>query len=659
MRLESMRRKLINFYFILFAFLLLLSCSDPKLESPFDPESSFNTVPMQGELALNQLTDSEVKLQWQLNNTIVGNYIIKRQINSGGYEILTTVDKNSNSYNDTGLLTTNTYQYQVIGANGDVLTEPLSNSISTSFAEITDFNITQENLCTAKLTWQHNCSYEEGYIIERQEISSRENPLFERGGSDVDGVCKKITRNIENRGISNSDKNTNNSIKTSRDFIQIADLSANSFEYIDDTVLLNQTYEYRIHSYTTLNESSTKQSLILMEFPAPTNLTYDQLMITSIELNWDDNSNGEDGFKIDKKVGTNTWQIEYATVVEDITTWTDTNAEINEDLQYRVYGYSGSNQSTSLETGVIDNTIPAPGNLTYTLENISYPTADIHLSWDYSISGIEGFKVKKNGTLLTEIIPAETTEWIDVGANIENSNTYQVMAFFQNNNSAYSNEVTVDAINCMDIDGNIYETVIIGDQEWMAENLKVTHYNDGTPIPNVTDASEWFGLYHTHTGAYCYYDNSSSNGDTYGALYNWYAVNDARGLAPEGWHIPTDDEIKTLEMELGMSQSEADDVGFRGTNEGSKLAGNAALWLDGDLENDPDFGSSGFDFLPGGYRHYNGYYEVVGYSGSFWSATESDFYAWKRHLSYGSTQVDRSFNNKNSGFSVRCVRSVE
>jgi uncharacterized protein (TIGR02145 family) len=107
-----------------------------------------------------------------------------------------------------------------------------------------------------------------------------------------------------------------------------------------------------------------------------------------------------------------------------------------------------------------------------------------------------------------------------------------------------------------------------------------------------------------------------------------------------------------------MSQSEADDTGYRGTNQGSQLAGNAALWSDGGLENDPEFGSSGFDFLPGGYRiNGSGNFSSLGSDGNFWSATEYGAdYAWKRKLSFSSTQVYRFGTNKRNGFSVRCVR---
>ena len=225
-------------------------------------------------------------------------------------------------------------------------------------------------------------------------------------------------------------------------------------------------------------------------------------------------------------------------------------------------------------------------------------------------------------------------------------------------NSVDSITFKTSASPLTDIDGNVYKTVKIGNQRWMAENLKVTHYRDGTAaIPNVTDGTAW-GL--LATGAYCIYNNNAGNEvDTYGTLYNWYAVTDSRNLAPEGWHVPTDDDWKELEMYLGMSQSEADNTGLRGTNEGSKLAGNADLWYSsGNLENNSEFGTSGFTALPGGYRDYsNGSYYVMGYRGYFWSATEGNSsYAWYRLLNYLYSDVDLYGDSKRSGFAVRLLR---
>jgi len=202
-----------------------------------------------------------------------------------------------------------------------------------------------------------------------------------------------------------------------------------------------------------------------------------------------------------------------------------------------------------------------------------------------------------------------------------------------------------------DIDGNVYQTVKIGEQCWMMENLKVTHYRNGDPIPHVTDGSTWGGLY---TGAYCEYDNNSVHVTTYGRLYNWYAVADGRNIAPEGWHVPTDEEWKQLEMYLGMSQAEADATGWRGTDEGSKLkeTGTTHWSYDTGATNE-----SGFTALPGGYRYIDGTFLSMSDIADFWSSTDSSSdSAWYRYLDRGRSQVHRDGRHKQFGFSVRCVR---
>lgn len=220
-----------------------------------------------------------------------------------------------------------------------------------------------------------------------------------------------------------------------------------------------------------------------------------------------------------------------------------------------------------------------------------------------------------------------------------------------------------------DYDGNTYNTIKIGNQWWMAENLKTTHYADGAVIPLVEDRDAWNNLSNADK-AYCYYGNSSSNGDTYGALYTWAAAmngaassnnnpSGVQGVCPSGWHLPSDAEWKQLEMYLGMSQSEADGTGYRGTNEGSKLAGNSGLWDNGDLENDAAFGTSGFTALPGGDRGNVGTFGGLGYDASFWSTTEGNSsHAWERYLGYGISKVGRYYYNddKDSGLSVRCLK---
>lgn len=184
-------------------------------------------------------------------------------------------------------------------------------------------------------------------------------------------------------------------------------------------------------------------------------------------------------------------------------------------------------------------------------------------------------------------------------------------------------------------------TIVIGTQQWMNKNLDVAFYRNGDPIPQVTNSTAWAAL---TTGAWCYYNNDSTQGNKYGKLYNWYAVNDPRGLAPQGWHIPSDAEWTILETTLG----------------GSSVAGGKmkeARTLNWTTPNTGGNNNSGFAGLPGGGRGTNGAFVRVGCVGYWWSATEGDAsIAWNRLLFYGDGTITRNGNFKRGGFSVRCLR---
>lgn len=282
---------------------------------------------------------------------------------------------------------------------------------------------------------------------------------------------------------------------------------------------------------------------------------------------------------------------------------------------------------------------------------------DVVLSWSPVTTDINGNPINANYCYYNIYFGDTPDIEIDVGNNLAGFTTAtEFIHEAAANESKLFYVITASRGSIVtDFDGNQYHTIIIGDQEWMMENLKVTHYRNGDPIPHITDSNGWVG---TSNGAYCVYGNQPYHADTYGHLYNWFAVNDSRGLAPEGWHVPTDDDIKELEIYLGMSQNQTNSTGWRGSNEGSKLAGSADLWINGLLENDPEFNISGFRLRPGGCRNDNGDFYCLTANGFFWSSSESSSSAWSRYLYYPYTTVNRSTMNKHYGFSVRCVRLV-
>jgi uncharacterized protein (TIGR02145 family) len=236
-----------------------------------------------------------------------------------------------------------------------------------------------------------------------------------------------------------------------------------------------------------------------------------------------------------------------------------------------------------------------------------------------------------------------------IGCTDPDAQNYNPEAFYEDGNCEYS---------CIDIDGNSYETIVIGNQIWMAENLRVTHYINGEEILTGFNDNDWGQLLYTGLGAYAIFDDDSANAYTYGNLYNWYAVNDAQGICPDNWHVPSDEEFMELETELGMSDEETNNYEFRGTNEGSKLAGDANLWDYGDLVTNEEFGTSNFSALAAGYRNgNNGAYLPIGQYCFYWSSTTYNYIdAVYRHMDFRFTAIYREKNKKSHGFSIRCIK---
>ena len=214
-----------------------------------------------------------------------------------------------------------------------------------------------------------------------------------------------------------------------------------------------------------------------------------------------------------------------------------------------------------------------------------------------------------------------------------------------------------DTPSVTDIDGNTYNTVQIGDQCWMKENLKTTTDRNGTSIPNVINDDNWSNL---TTGAYVWYDNDISYKDSYGAMYNWYTTADANGLCPTGWHVPTVDEWTDLTDYIGGKDSPHGNELKSCRQVDSPLGGECNTiehprWS----EDNNNWGTDdyGFSGLPGGYRHGNGTFYIIGEFGFWWSFTDSSSeYAWSRRLDYSEGNVTPATYTKDKGNSVRCIK---
>jgi len=273
---------------------------------------------------------------------------------------------------------------------------------------------------------------------------------------------------------------------------------------------------------------------------------------------------------------------------------------------------------------------------------------------DYGGSTISVRGVVWNTTGTPTISDSKTTDGSTIGSYVSNlkalipSTTYFVRAYATNNTgTAYGNQqtftTTATSQTVTDIDGNTYNTVQIGTQVWMSENLKTSRYRNGGSIPYVLGNTDWQAL---TTGAWSYYNHDAANDPIYGKLYNWYTtLGDT--LCPTGWGVPTDAEWTILTTYLG----------------GESVAGGKMKSVGTTYWNDPNTGAtneSGFSVLPGGCRSSNGsFFDIRNYA-FFWSATEFDIdYAWFRYLNFNNSNVRDNliFNDdKSSGASVRCLR---
>ena len=408
---------------------------------------------------------------------------------------------------------------------------------------------------------------------------------------------------------------------------------------------------------------------------APTDLSGSVVSPSQINLLWTDNSSNETGFKIERRTETSTYTI-VGTVNQDLQTFSDSGLNQNTTYTYRVCAYNsvGNSQTYTNEvtlTTTISTSLPTLTTIEASL--ITQTTA----STGGTISSDGGASITARGVCWstssnpTISLTTKTTDGSGVGAFTSNitvlsaNTTYYVRAYATNSvGTAYGNQLNITTLqnsstlnvagpNITDIDGNTYQSVTNCGFTFTKQNLNVSKYSDGTPIPEVTDASQWAGL---TTGAWCYYQNSTTNGTTYGKLYNWYAVmgiydaaslanpNLRKKLAPMGWHIPSDSEWTQLTDCLGGTSVAGGKMKETGT----------ASWQS---PNTAATNASGFTGLPAGYRINGGAFFRIGYDCTWWSSSEKDTnYAWWRKLTNNIGSVDKLDVFKRNACSVRCIK---
>ncbi len=342
---------------------------------------------------------------------------------------------------------------------------------------------------------------------------------------------------------------------------------------------------------------------------------------------------------------------------------------------YHIRAYATNSAGTGYGNDLTFTTLPgAPTLTTIPISIITTTTA----SSGGNIISNGGSAITSNGvcwsTLSGPTISGSHTSDVTGGGTFTSSltgltsgTTYYVRSYATNSEgTAYGNEITFTTQTTgtvSDIEGNVYKTITIGAQTWFAENLKVTKFNDGTSIPNVTDGSIWYA---TTTPAYCWYNDDIINKNIYGALYIWYTVNPSsnggKNVCPVGWHVPTDAEWDTLELYLTNNG-----FGYGGSgDEIAKALAETSGWNNSDTEgavgNDQSTNNlSGFSALPGGGRMANNNNNIfstdVGVDGNWWCApVNNEGTNWARQISWFTGIVIRGYQYKYFGLSIRCTK---
>lgn len=341
-----------------------------------------------------------------------------------------------------------------------------------------------------------------------------------------------------------------------------------------------------------------------------------------------------------------------------------TNLESNKKYYVRAYARNGKGisygQEIEFKTQIDSNSLPAV--TTALPENIT--TNTVKLGGNVTSSGISPVTARGVVWTLSATAPptilvnlGKTTNGVGLGTFIDNvSNltpniTYYVRAYATSLYGTNYGEVVSFTTSPLlytigggvtDINGTVYGSVKLNNQEWATKNLSVTKYRNGNVIPQVQDATQWAAL---TTGAWCYYSYQTANGTTYGKLYNWYAVNDPRGLAPTGWHVPTNEELISLTDFLGGAAAAGGLLKEAGTTH----------W---ETPNTGGINSSGIKALPGGYCLANGSFSDLGTKGYWWVADSyNPTNAWCIGLYHNTKTITRAPIDKRQGFSVRIVKN--
>ncbi len=658
--------------------IILNSCKKDEEEgnNNDDPPSNPELVFLQPtNMEVTDISITSKKISWSFNYTKIDGFKVDRKINENDWEIAYLSSSKDQYYvTDESVVPDSslTYYYRVYAWSGSSVSLFANIEKQFNIPPPANFLIEKVSDVVKKLSWDDQSNGETGFKIDRKIGNGDWVNGYKKTGSDIEMIYD--TLNGKNHGeiqyriyaywneytsdkvnqytsgipaptnlqITKEDWNknklrwTDNSngeegFKIDRRIeghdweTEYGNVGENKTTFTDFNSVCNEVIEYRVYAYNGTLNSSYLNGSVNTDIPAPNGLDIDMVSLDEINIEWNDNTIWENSYRIDRKIGNSSWEINYAELPANTESYKDEDFPLNKTIYYRVYASVNSFTSDAAQ-GLVSSNIPAPSSL----ELINPGDMTIQLLWEDNCNGEQGYKIdRKVGSGAWETnyaeLPANTCEYTDED-NFINGETYyyRVYAFKDSYNSSYAS-AQVDMFICGNDmvdprDGRTYPTTQIGDQCWMAENLRYLH--------------PW--------GAWCY-DNMGSNCNTYGRLYGGaYAPIDPR--CPPGWHVSTKADWDELIDYCGGS-------GIAGRRLKSRTG-----WPGGSNGSD----TYGFGGLPGGYWDWWAeVYVHIEFRGYFWTKTQYDgsgFYSIYLTIDDHLVVTDNPTDDR---LSVRCVKDSE
>jgi uncharacterized protein (TIGR02145 family) len=582
--------------------------------------SSKAVFPAPSDLKIVINNESTATLIWTDNTNGEEGFRVEKKTNNENWQLLTTVDKNIISYQDNSFYLNTTVNYRVTSYFGQFKSAATEIYITVPTISTSEFlNIT---------TITANCG---GTIsgIDIPEILDK-------------GVCYGITQNPTIEGAYSSDGTGSGSF-----LVLLSPLSQNTLYYYKAyaTTIIGTFYGEEKSFQTlpiTLPILTTSSITGIMQTTAISGgtVTYDGgSPIIAKGVCWDTSMNPmisdnhtNDGNETGNYISNLTNLMSNTLYYVRSFATNSLGTSYGEEITFTTLSYSTPIITTNPISDLTTNSVICGGNV---IDDGGYFVTERGVCWSTNENpDISGSHVNSGTGIGT----------FDINiSGLINNTLYYLRAYATNLlGTSYGENVTFTTGTVTDVDGNVYTIILIGSQYWMGENLKVTHFSNGETIPLIVDNGQWSIQ---TDGAYCWYNNDEvTYGNTYGALYNWFTV-DNRNLCPSGWHIPSDNEWSKLSSYLNGESFAGGKMKETGT-------------IHWNSPNTDATNESGFTALPGGYRASNGAsFCNHGDNGTWWSSTEDNAnFAFSRHLYYNNSYLSSYSYYKEFGFSVRCVK---